>query len=298
MTPTGPRWSTGTPPRAGRDPVRGCGPIRRREAAAKAGAWPGGWTVEEEGERRAEPHLLHLLRHLLGGHAGPRPHRRGADGGRKSADSAPCPAQIRSCEGGVPVPQCSPCPSQRNQRGPRPQPSCTPPFPQGPAPKAWAGPRLPLSQPVPVLLLIRTAGCLWHPQRKLLSVSGLVLPVLLPVHLGGLQDVRIRPSPDWHQRDPWGQPAQASWSDPWSCADGSPSVASGRSTPLLSTDSAHKSYYSCPRLKPPPSQKRFAPFGALNPFANPGYSRSPSSSPAEWQDPPNAGGPPRCAPRP
>ncbi|KAJ8391494.1 hypothetical protein AAFF_G00088160 [Aldrovandia affinis] len=81
---------------------------------------------------------------------------------------------------------------------------------------------------------------------------------------------------------PGGQPAQASWSDPWAYADSAPSVASGRSTPLLGTESAHKSYYSCPRLKPPPSQKRFAPFGALNPFANPGYSRSPSSSPAEW----------------
>ncbi|XP_018599431.2 GRB2-associated and regulator of MAPK protein 2 [Scleropages formosus] len=83
---------------------------------------------------------------------------------------------------------------------------------------------------------------------------------------------------------PAAQPAQASWSDPWGYAESTPSVASGRSTPLLSTDSAHKSYYSCPRLKPPLSQKRFAPFGALNPFANPGYSRSPSSSPAEWLD--------------
>ncbi|XP_048841288.1 GRB2-associated and regulator of MAPK protein 2 [Brienomyrus brachyistius] len=82
------------------------------------------------------------------------------------------------------------------------------------------------------------------------------------------------------------QPAQASWSDPWALSDSTPSVASGRSTPLLSTDSTHKSYYSCPRLKPPHSQKRFAPFGALNPFANPGYARSPSSSssPAEWLD--------------
>lgn len=82
------------------------------------------------------------------------------------------------------------------------------------------------------------------------------------------------------------QPAQASWSEPWAFSDSTPSVASGRSTPLLSTDSTHKSYYSCPRLKPPHSQKRFAPFGALNPFANPGYARSPSSSssPAEWLD--------------
>ncbi|XP_066562857.1 GRB2-associated and regulator of MAPK protein 2 [Amia ocellicauda] len=80
------------------------------------------------------------------------------------------------------------------------------------------------------------------------------------------------------------QPVQTSWSDPWAYAESLPGVASGRSTPLLSTDTAYKSYYSCPRLKPPHSQKRFAPFGALNPFANPGYSCSPSSSPAEWLD--------------
>ncbi|KAK1171789.1 GRB2-associated and regulator of MAPK protein 2-like isoform X2 [Acipenser oxyrinchus oxyrinchus] len=80
------------------------------------------------------------------------------------------------------------------------------------------------------------------------------------------------------------QPVQTSWSDPWAYTDTMPSVASGRSTPLLSTDT-YKSYYSCPRLKPPHSQKRFAPFGALNPFANPGYSSSLSSSPAEWLEP-------------
>ncbi|XP_032071986.1 GRB2-associated and regulator of MAPK protein 2 [Thamnophis elegans] len=76
-------------------------------------------------------------------------------------------------------------------------------------------------------------------------------------------------------------PAQmSSWSDPWPCNDPSSSVATGRSTPLLgSTDAnAVKSYYSCPRLKPPPPQKRFAPFGALNPFSNPAYSSSPASS--------------------
>uniref|UniRef100_W5NHP6 GRB2 associated regulator of MAPK1 subtype 2 n=1 Tax=Lepisosteus oculatus TaxID=7918 RepID=W5NHP6_LEPOC len=81
------------------------------------------------------------------------------------------------------------------------------------------------------------------------------------------------------------QPVQTSWSDPWAYAESMPSVTSGRSTPLLSADTAYKSYYSCPRLKPPHSQKRFAPFGALNPFANPGYSCSPSSSPAEWLEP-------------
>ncbi|XP_069461677.1 GRB2-associated and regulator of MAPK protein 2 isoform X2 [Ambystoma mexicanum] len=77
------------------------------------------------------------------------------------------------------------------------------------------------------------------------------------------------------------QPTQTSWSDPWPYADTGPSVASGRSTPLLSGDTPIKTYYSCPRLKPPQPQKRFAPFGALNPFANPAYSTSPTSS-TDW----------------
>uniref|UniRef100_A0A8C4W5R0 GRB2 associated regulator of MAPK1 subtype 2 n=1 Tax=Gopherus evgoodei TaxID=1825980 RepID=A0A8C4W5R0_9SAUR len=74
------------------------------------------------------------------------------------------------------------------------------------------------------------------------------------------------------------QPSQTSWSDPWAYADTGPSVASGRSTPLLGGDTPIKTYHSCPRLKAPHPQKRFAPFGALNPFANPAYSPSPSSS--------------------
>ncbi|XP_056419642.1 GRB2-associated and regulator of MAPK protein 2 isoform X2 [Hyla sarda] len=78
------------------------------------------------------------------------------------------------------------------------------------------------------------------------------------------------------------QPTQTSWSDSWAYADTGPSVASGRSTPLLSTDTI-KTYYSCPRLKPPHTQKRFAPFGALNPFANPAFASTPSSS-GEWLD--------------
>ncbi|XP_077345266.1 GRB2-associated and regulator of MAPK protein 2 isoform X1 [Lithobates pipiens] len=80
------------------------------------------------------------------------------------------------------------------------------------------------------------------------------------------------------------QPTQTSWSDSWAYADTGPSVASGRSTPLLSTDTTIKTYYSCPRLKPPQTQKRFAPFGALNPFANPAFASTPPSS-GEWLDP-------------
>uniref|UniRef100_A0A8C0HAU7 GRB2 associated regulator of MAPK1 subtype 2 n=1 Tax=Chelonoidis abingdonii TaxID=106734 RepID=A0A8C0HAU7_CHEAB len=89
------------------------------------------------------------------------------------------------------------------------------------------------------------------------------------------------------------QPSQTSWSDPWAYADTGPSVASGRSTPLLGGDAPIKTYHSCPRLKAPHPQKRFAPFGALNPFANPAYSPSPSSSTEwlealDWQKPPSA----------
>ncbi|XP_073529885.1 GRB2-associated and regulator of MAPK protein 2 isoform X2 [Phyllobates terribilis] len=81
------------------------------------------------------------------------------------------------------------------------------------------------------------------------------------------------------------QPTQTSWSDSWAYADTGPSVASGRSTPLLSTDTTIKTYYSCPRLKPPHTHKRFAPFGALNPFANAAFASTPSSS-GDWLDPP------------
>ncbi|KAM7173599.1 GRB2-associated and regulator of MAPK protein 2 [Macrochelys suwanniensis] len=92
---------------------------------------------------------------------------------------------------------------------------------------------------------------------------------------------------------PSAQASQTSWSDPWAYADTGPSVASGRSTPLLGGDAPIKTYHSCPRLKAPHPQKRFAPFGALNPFANPAYSPSPSSSTEwlealDWQKPPSA----------
>ncbi|XP_033001131.1 GRB2-associated and regulator of MAPK protein 2 [Lacerta agilis] len=74
----------------------------------------------------------------------------------------------------------------------------------------------------------------------------------------------------------------SSWSDPWPYSD--LSVATGRPTPLLGggETSALKSYRSCPRLKPPQApQKRFAPFGALNPFSNPASSEW--LEPVEWQ---------------
>ncbi|XP_060769801.1 GRB2-associated and regulator of MAPK protein 2 [Neoarius graeffei] len=66
------------------------------------------------------------------------------------------------------------------------------------------------------------------------------------------------------------QPAQACWSHPRS---GGVFTSNILNTPLLSTDSAHKNYSTCPRPRPA-AQSRFAPFGALNPFANPGHASS------------------------
>ncbi|KAJ8342151.1 hypothetical protein SKAU_G00320790 [Synaphobranchus kaupii] len=117
-----------------------------------------------------------------------------------------------------------------------------------------------------------------------LSVAGLrTRSTVTPCTWGDCKASDSARPPRQLKRDPPpGSPCRPPGRTPGRMRTGAPAWPSGRSTPLLSTDSAHKSYYSCPRLKPPPSQKRFAPFGALNPFANPGYSRSPSSSPAEW----------------
>ncbi|XP_064364260.1 GRB2-associated and regulator of MAPK protein 2 [Dromaius novaehollandiae] len=87
--------------------------------------------------------------------------------------------------------------------------------------------------------------------------------------------------------DPPGRPlppaaaatATASWSEPWAYGEAGAGGASGRSTP--GAEPPLKPCQGCPRLKPPQPQKRFAPFGALNPFAGPAYAPSPASS-AEW----------------
>ncbi|XP_066533837.1 GRB2-associated and regulator of MAPK protein 2 [Hoplias malabaricus] len=69
------------------------------------------------------------------------------------------------------------------------------------------------------------------------------------------------------------QPAQACWSHP---RGGGSFTSNVLNTPLLSSDSTHKNYSStCARPRPQP-QNRFAPFGALNPFANPGHAHSSS----------------------
>ncbi|XP_027478085.1 GRB2-associated and regulator of MAPK protein 2 isoform X1 [Zalophus californianus] len=54
---------------------------------------------------------------------------------------------------------------------------------------------------------------------------------------------------------------------------------SGRATSLLGADTPVKAYHSCPPLfKPSHPQKRFAPFGALNPFSGPAYASGPSAA--------------------
>ncbi|KAM9195171.1 GRB2-associated and regulator of MAPK protein 2 [Mergus octosetaceus] len=72
------------------------------------------------------------------------------------------------------------------------------------------------------------------------------------------------------------QPGPSAWSDPWAYAEAGAGGGSGRSTPLPAAEPPLKPFRSCPRLKPPHPQKRFTPFGALNPFAGP----------AEWPESP------------
>uniref|UniRef100_A0A8B7UFT4 GRB2-associated and regulator of MAPK protein 2-like n=1 Tax=Castor canadensis TaxID=51338 RepID=A0A8B7UFT4_CASCN len=64
---------------------------------------------------------------------------------------------------------------------------------------------------------------------------------------------------------------------------------SGRATSLLGADTPVKTYHGCPPLfKPSHPQKRFAPFGALNPFSGPAY---PSGCPvASSSGPPPSSG--------
>ncbi|KAI6072087.1 GRB2-associated and regulator of MAPK protein 2 [Aix galericulata] len=83
---------------------------------------------------------------------------------------------------------------------------------------------------------------------------------------------------------PAAQPGPSAWSDPWAYAEAGAGGGSGRSTPLPAAEPPLKPFRSCPRLKPPHPQKRFAPFGALNPFAGPAeWPESP-----EWPKPPSA----------
>uniref|UniRef100_A0A2R9CIJ4 CABIT domain-containing protein n=1 Tax=Pan paniscus TaxID=9597 RepID=A0A2R9CIJ4_PANPA len=54
---------------------------------------------------------------------------------------------------------------------------------------------------------------------------------------------------------------------------------SGRAASLLGADTPVKTYHGCPPLfKPSHPQKRFAPFGALNPFSGPAYPSGPSAA--------------------
>ncbi|KAK1805648.1 hypothetical protein P4O66_019924 [Electrophorus voltai] len=68
------------------------------------------------------------------------------------------------------------------------------------------------------------------------------------------------------------QPAQVCWSRP---RGGVAFTSNVLNTPLLSADSLQKNYSACP-LSRRAAQSRFAPFGALNPFANPGHAHASS----------------------
>ncbi|XP_064911434.1 GRB2-associated and regulator of MAPK protein 2 isoform X2 [Columba livia] len=85
---------------------------------------------------------------------------------------------------------------------------------------------------------------------------------------------------------------QPTWADPWAFVEAGAGGGSGCSTPLPGTEPPLKPHRSCPRLKPLHPQKRFAPFGALNPFSSPAeWPESP-----EWPKPPSApSAPPSCS---
>ncbi|XP_072841869.2 GRB2-associated and regulator of MAPK protein 2 [Pogona vitticeps] len=68
-------------------------------------------------------------------------------------------------------------------------------------------------------------------------------------------------------------PPPPSWSDPWPSSE----RGSGSEAPALPSSRG-----GGPRPKPPPPHQRFAPFGALNPFAKP--SSPPSAGAAEWPE--------------
>ncbi|XP_006880769.1 PREDICTED: GRB2-associated and regulator of MAPK protein-like [Elephantulus edwardii] len=69
------------------------------------------------------------------------------------------------------------------------------------------------------------------------------------------------------------QPSQASRAHP--------EPLSSRATSASGADTPVKTYHSCPPLlKPSHPQKRFAPFGALNPFSGPAYPAGPPGAPS------------------
>ncbi|XP_053918768.1 GRB2-associated and regulator of MAPK protein 2 isoform X3 [Cuculus canorus] len=161
-------------------------------------------------------------------------------------------------------------------RGSRPPPSCSPPAP-------LRCPKLaPTPSPSPSLSYYSSG---LHDGSVPRSGSGSPSPdayslYCYPCTWGDCKagEASGRPLP------PSTQPVPTSWSDPWAYGEAGGGAGSSCSTPLSGAEPPLKPYHSCPRLKPPHPQKRFAPFGALNPFAGPAeWPESP-----EWSKPPSA----------
>uniref|UniRef100_A0A8C3RH69 GRB2 associated regulator of MAPK1 subtype 2 n=1 Tax=Cyanoderma ruficeps TaxID=181631 RepID=A0A8C3RH69_9PASS len=129
-------------------------------------------------------------------------------------------------------------------------------------------------------------GSCWSLRGKANPTAGQPDPV--PVPWSAPRSDSASPSPDAYSlycypctwadckaAEPPGRPLPPAQPAPSSC---------GSSTPLLGAEPPLKPFRSCPRLKPPHPQKRFAPFGALNPFAgaaewpeSPDWSKAPSA---------------------
>ncbi|KAM8809763.1 LOW QUALITY PROTEIN: GRB2-associated and regulator of MAPK protein 2 [Eudromia elegans] len=143
-------------------------------------------------------------------------------------------------------------------------------------PRAAASRRRPASPPTAPA---RTTGE-WG-RRGALRASGASRAVTAPLpRRAGARSDRGSPSPDAYSlycypcawADCTGAarpPAPAACPEAWGCGEAGAGGASGRSTPPPPAEAPLQPCRGCPRLKPPQPQKRFAPFGALNPFASP-----------------------------
>ncbi|NXX85545.1 GARE2 protein, partial [Urocolius indicus] len=198
------------------------------------------------------------------------PHRRGAPGDEPRGDTPPpVPPKSEAVKEECRLLNAPPVPP----RGSRFPAACSPPAPHSP-PAALRCPKLPPAPSPSPSLSYYSSGL--HDGSAPRSGSGSPSPdayslYCYPCTWGDCKagDPPGRPPPAAAQPPASASAsASASWSEPWAYAEagGGGGGCPGSEPPL-------KPFRSCPRLKPPQPQKRFAPFGALNPFAAPSSER-------------------------
>ncbi|NXW51757.1 GARE2 protein, partial [Nyctiprogne leucopyga] len=207
------------------------------------------------------------------------PHRPGVPGDEPRGDTPPpVPPKSEAVKEECRLLNAPPVPP----RGSRPPAPCSPPVPCSP-PAPLRCPKLPPAPSPSPSLSYYSSGL--HDGSVPRSGSGSPSPdsyslYCYPCTWGDCKagETPGRPLP------PTTQPVPTTWSDPWAYTEAGAGVGSSCSTPQSGTEPPGKPLRSCPRLKPPHPQKRFAPFGALNPFAGPTeWLETP-----EWPKPPSA----------